>query len=123
MNTQTVEQTIEQYIRAWNEKEPEKIEAMLKKCWAANGAYVDPRYDPMQWTDGLVRIIAESQETLPDRRVNQVSKVDAHHSSGRYQWEVVMNNGDRTEGLDYVEFDSDNRIARLVMFFGALAQN
>lgn len=121
MNTQTIEDSIKQYIWAWNEKDPKKIEAALKKCWAADGIYTDPRSAPMKWTDGLVAIIEKSQATLPGRKINQTSKVDVHHGSGRYKWDLIKKDDERSEGLDYFEFDSDNRITRIVSFFGVLS--
>lgn len=120
MKTQTVEESIEEYFRAWNEKGLKNIETMLEKCWTSDGTYADPRVAPMQWKNGLAAVIQGSQEAMPDRRINKTSKVETHHNSGRYKWEVVKQNGERSEGLDYVEFDSENRIRRVVSFFGAL---
>lgn len=121
MNTQTVEESIAQYIRAWDEKDPKKIEAALEKCWAADGTYADRRYAQMKWTNGLVAVIEKSQKEMPDRKITQTSKVDVHHNSGRYKWDLVKKNGEKSEGLDYFEFDSENRITRIVSFFGVLS--
>lgn len=121
MNTQTVEESIAQYIRAWDEKDPKKIEAALRKCWAADGTYTDPRSAPMKWTNGLVAVIEKSQKEMSDRKITQTSKLDVHHNSGRYEWDLVKKTGEKSEGLDYFEFDSDNRITRIVSFFGVLS--
>jgi len=121
MNTQTVEESIRQYIQAWNEKGLKNIKATLEKCWTDNGTYTDPNNPPMKGLDGLAAVIQGSQDKMPERKISQTSKVDFRHNSGRYQWLLTKKNGDTSEGLDYFEYNSENRITRIVSFFGVLS--
>jgi hypothetical protein len=120
MNAQTVEESITLYIQAWNEKGLKNIKAALEKCWTADGTYTDPNNPPIKGLDELAAVIQGSQEKMPDRKIAQTSKVDFHDNSGRYKWVLTKKNGDTSEGLDYFEYNSENRIVRIVSFFGVL---
>lgn len=121
MNAQTVEESIAQYIVAWNEQGIKNIKAALEKCWTVNGTYTDPSNAPMKGLDKLAAVIQGSQDKMPERKISATSKVDFHDNSGRYKWLLVKKNGDKSEGLDYLEYDSENRITRIVSFFGILS--
>jgi hypothetical protein len=121
MNAQTVEESITLYIQAWNEKDLKNIKAALEKCWTADGTYTDPSNPPLKGLDKLAAVIEGSQEKMPERKIAQTSRVDFHDNSGRYKWLLTKKNGDKSEGLDYFEYDSENRIVRIVSFFGVLS--
>jgi hypothetical protein len=121
VKTQTVEETITQYIQAWNEKGVEKIKAALGKCWVDDGTYTDPNNPPTKGFNGLAAVIQSSWDKMPERKFSQISKADFHHNSGRFKWLVTRKDGSKTEGLDYFEYDSENRITRIVGFSGVLS--
>jgi hypothetical protein len=121
MNTQTVEESITQYIQAWNEKGLKNIKTALEKCWTADGTYTDSNNPPMKGLDKLAAVIQGSQEKMPERKIARTSRVDFHDNSGRYQWLLTKKNGEKSEGLDYFEFNAENRITRVVSFFGVLS--
>lgn len=121
MNAQTVEESIAQYIVAWNEKGVKNIKATLEKCWTTDGTYTDPSNPPIKGLDGLAAVIQGSQEKMPERKIGLTSKVDFHDNSGRYKWLLTKKNGDKSEGLDYFEYNSENRITRIVSFFSVLS--
>ncbi len=121
MNEQTIEESIRQYIQAWNEKGLKNIKAALEKCWTADSTYADPNNPPTKGLDGLTALIQSSENQMPDRKFSQMSKVEFHHNSGRFKWLLTRKNGETTEGLDYFEYDSANQITRIVGFFGILS--
>ena len=120
MNAQTVEESIAQYFVAWNEKGVKNIKAALEKCWTADSTYADPNNPPTKGFDGLAALIQNSEEKMPERKFSQTSKADFHHHSGRFKWLLTKKDGSATEGLDYFEYDAENRITRIVGFFGVL---
>lgn len=120
MNAQTIEESIRQYNQAWNEKGLQNMKAALKKCWTADSTYADPNNAPTEGFDGLAGLIQKSWDSTPDRKFTQISKADVHHNSGRFKWLLTKKDGTMTEGLDYFEYDSENRITRIVGFFGVL---
>ena len=76
---------------------------------------------PMKGLDGLAAVIQGSQDKMPERKISVTSKVDFHDNSGRYKWLLTKKTGDKSEGLDYFEYNSENRITRIVSFFGVLS--
>ena len=120
MNTQSLNESIERYFQAWNQTGIATIDATLQLCWVAGGTYIDP-LNALTGVDGLAAIIQQTQEGSPGRVVTLTSRVDHYHSNGRYTWAFTKPNGDKTEGFDYIEYDVDNRITRLVSFFGGMS--
>ena len=94
------------------------MKAALEKCWTSDSTYADPNNLPTRGFDGLAALIQSSWDNMPERKFTQLSKVDFHHNSGRFKWLLTMKDGSTKEGLDYFEYDSENRITRIVGFFG-----
>jgi len=115
---QTIEQSIAQYGDAWNIEGVENIKSALKDSWTLQSTYFDTQNEMVQGIDGLANLINSFHEQAPGHILRQVSKVDAHHKSGRFQWENVGPNGEKTSGMDYFEFNDRNQITRIVGFFG-----
>ncbi len=120
MNTQSLNESIERYFQAWNQTDIDTINTTLQSCWVAGGTYIDP-LNALTGVDGLAAIIQHTQDGVPGRIVTLTSRVDFYHGSGRYTWAFTKPNGDKTEGFDYIEYDGDNRLTRLVSFFGGLS--
>lgn len=120
MNTQPLEESIRRYFLAWNQTGLDAISATLQSSCVSSGIYTDPQNAPTG-IEGLAAIIQHSQEAAPGRIVTLTSRIDFHHGSGRYTWVLTKPNGDKSQGMDYVEYDADNRITRVVSFFGELA--
>ena len=56
-------------------------------------------------------------------RVTISSGIDEHHGFARYAWTIGAADGDAIlEGIDIVERGENNRLRRVVMFFGPLPQ-
>ena len=122
MNAQTIEESITLYIQAWNEKGLKNIKPALEKCWTADSTYADPNNAPVKGLDGLVTLIGRVQVQSPESKFSQTSQVESHHGSGRFKWRLTKKNGETArEGLDYFEYDSKNRITRIVGFFDVLS--
>ncbi len=56
MNSQTVQESIRQYVQVWNEKGLKNTTAALEKCWTANSTYADPNNPPAKGFDGLMTL-------------------------------------------------------------------
>ena len=103
------------------QKDSKTIKAALEKCWTADGTYTDPSNPPIKGLDKIAAVIQGSQDKMPERWISLTSKVDFHDNSNRYKWLLTKKNGDKSEGMDYFEYDSENRITRIVSFFGVLS--
>ncbi len=120
MKKQTVEESIEQYVGAWNITGAENIKAALGKCWTADSTYADPNNAPTKGSDGLTALIELSQKRMPERQFIQTSEPEFHHGSGCFKWQLAKKDGEALDGLDYFEYNSENQITRIVGFFNVL---
>jgi len=114
----TIEASIAQYNEAWSVKETEAIKATLKDCWTAESTYTDPQTDLLKGFEGLAAHINGFHKHFIGGKIQQASKADCHHHSGRFKWILTQADGVKIEGMDYFEFNDQNQIIRIVGFFG-----
>ena len=113
----TVEETISQYVAAWNLKGYDEMKAGFAKCWAIDGNYTDPSYALVEGLEGITKLAHDSYEQLPVRTFSVLTQPQHHHNAGSYRWGVEKPEGESGAGLDYFEFNDENKITRLVSFF------
>lgn len=112
----SVEEMINHYVAAWNEKGLEKFKAAFAPCWAGDATYTDPNFALVKGLNGLAELAASSLENSPVRTFSVLTAPDYHHHVGRYNWKVVLPT-ETKEGFDYFEFNDNYQITRLVSFF------
>ena len=121
MDTPTIEDTVERYMQIWNLKGLPNIKAALAKWCAKEVSHSDPNRPAKTGMDNLAAVIQNSQEKFAGRELTLVSKVDYHFGSGRYNWRLTQKDGQKFDGTDYFEYDSENLITRIVTFAGVLS--
>ncbi|GAA3988456.1 nuclear transport factor 2 family protein [Mucilaginibacter dorajii] len=114
------EETIKQYVASWNVKGAEAIKAAFAKCWAADATYTDPNYENVSGVDGISALCVGSHEIAPGRIFHVHTLPDHHHNVALYTWTVDIPGKETKGGTDYIEFDAEGKIARLVSFFPPL---
>jgi len=116
----TVRESLENYIQAWNEPDTEKRNALLATAWAENATYTDPSAH-VEGRDALLTHIDRfrSNPQFKGSSLARASKVDLHHETFRFEWELKDASGNTTMvGIDYGEFNEDGAITKIVGFFG-----
>ncbi|MCQ8194485.1 hypothetical protein [Streptomyces rugosispiralis] len=77
--------------------------------------------------EGMVQLVLSTAERYPGHTLRPTGGLDTHHGVGRFSWLMSapdpiiaagVNHGRELPELDFVEFTPDNRIARIVGFFG-----
>ncbi|RFZ84169.1 nuclear transport factor 2 family protein [Mucilaginibacter terrenus] len=116
-NNQNIEETILTYTSAWNENEREVILEKISKCWAPDGTYTDRLTDTITGPDAITDLIVSSLGQMGPRTFKVLAEPQVHHQSGRFRWLAIRPEGYPVEGMDYFEFNSENRITRIVGFF------
>jgi hypothetical protein len=117
----SINETIANYIAAWNETDPGRRRAAIERTWTADGTYLDSHRD----SKGHVAIdamIAAVQERFPGYRFRLASGIDAHHDRVRFSW-----NAGGTEnaplffgGTDFATFGDDGRFRAVTGFTDAM---
>lgn len=82
---------------------------------------VDPTSGRFKGRDAINGRIAGFSDRFPGARLTLTSGVDEHNGFARYAWAINSADGSVIlEGIDIVERDVNNRLRRIVMFFGPL---
>jgi SnoaL-like domain len=108
---------VEAYAAAWRESDPAARLALLKRCWAEDGVYCDPRRRA-EGRGGLAEHIAGFHRREPGARIDVVSGVDEHDGYLRFDWRMFAADGSvALEGTDFGELDDRGALRRIVGFF------
>lgn len=107
---------------AWQATDPGERERLLERALAPGAELVGP--EPVGRHVGVPAIgalIGGFAARWPGARVVVTTGIDAHHAWARYGWAIRGAGGEPLlEGMDVVETAPDGRLARVVMFYGAL---
>lgn len=119
--TTTLDVMVDTHLRAYCEPDPAKRADLLASVWAPTGTLIDPPFDGagLDAIAGMVDVVLTHYAGHTFRRS---TAIDAHHTFGRYGWELVGPDGAvAVSGTDIVEIGDDGRLSRIVGFFGPLA--
>lgn len=109
------------YDAAWNEPDQEARSQLLERSLTEDAELIDPTTGRFEGRDAINERIAGFSERFPGARLTLTSGVDEHNGFARYAWAINAADGSLIlEGIDVVERDDDNRLRRVVMFFGPL---
>jgi hypothetical protein len=118
--TTDITATVDTYLAAWNERDPQRRAELIARAWAPEGRLVDPPFDG-DGHDGISQMAAVMHEHYEGHRFERASGVDAHHEHLRFAWKLVGPDGTTAvEGIDVADLAADGRLARVVGFFGDL---
>jgi hypothetical protein len=98
--TSSVLETVERYLDAFNETEPQRRKALVQQLYRSDSTYVDPHVE-LRGPDQVEAFIAATQERFPGFRFKLAGEVDAHHDQARFQWHA----GPADNEALYVGFD------------------
>jgi hypothetical protein len=114
----SAQEKVADYMAAWAETDHAKRRAVLERCWAPDGVYLDP-LGRAEGRDGFAEHIGGFHERFPGHRLEVSSGVDEHDGYLRFAW--MMRDPDGAvvlEGVDFGELDADGAIRSIVGFFG-----
>ena len=116
--TTDVTTTVDGYLAAWNERDPQRRAELIERVWAPDGQLIDP---PMagERHEGISAMAEAMHTHYEGHRFERISGVDAHHEHVRFAWQLVGPDGQvALTGLDVADVAGDGRLARVVGFFG-----
>lgn len=119
MDKEKIAEVVTLYMAAWNEPDAAVGNALLQKCWADTGVYVDPNVE-LTGRDALAQHIAKVQASRPGARLEFMSGSDIHHNVVRFEWRLVRADNSRGDtSVDFGEIGPDGRLIKMTGFFGA----
>ncbi len=112
--------TVDGYLSAWNEPDPDRRAELIARVWREDGALVDPPLTG-EGHAGISEMAAAMQQHYAGHRFRRASGIDLHHDRLRFAWELVGPDGQvALTGLDIGELAGDGRLQRITGFFGEL---
>lgn len=116
--TNSLTAVIDSHLEAYALVDVDRRNALVSASWNADGELTDP---PMAGR-GHAEISALADVVVTHyagHRFERTTAVDAHHTFARYGWNLVAPDGSvAVSGTDFVEFDDEGRLLRIVGFFG-----
>jgi hypothetical protein len=80
-----VNQTVANYIAAWNETDAGRRREIVARVWAEDGAYLDA-HRAGEGHAAIAAMIGAAQEQLPGYRFRLAGGIEAHHDCVRFSW-------------------------------------
>jgi hypothetical protein len=116
----TLSSTVDTYLTAWNETDPDSRDKLIQQVWATDGQLVDPPLAASGHSE-ISDMAAALQAQFPGHQFRRASEVDEHHGHFRFAWQLVAPDGSvAISGIDVGALDENGRIAQITGFFGDL---
>ena len=115
-----VNQTIANYIAAWNEANPDRRRSLVAQTWADEGSYLDAHRQGDGHT-AIDAMIAATQQRFAGYRFRLCSGIEAHNDCVRFSWQA----GSTAEaplffaGTDFATLAPDGRFRMVTGFTDA----
>jgi hypothetical protein len=108
--------TIETYVLAWNATEASNRKTLLEKSFSNNGSYLDEHVPkPISNLEEMNEMITFFRSRLNHQLV-VIDAIDFHNNVFRFKWKLENDQGILSNGTFTGEFDSDNKIKKVVGF-------
>ena len=110
---------VARYMSAWNQTDRDARRQVLEVSWAPDASYSDPTAQVTGRAD-FAEHIGGFHQQFPGARFEVTSEVDSHHQYLRFEWTMVLADGNVfLYGSDFGEVAADGTaLQRIVGFFG-----
>lgn len=114
MNTAT--NIAEQYLAAWNERDPVARRAKVATTFTLEATYVDPMAAGAGHM-GIDTLIGTVQNQFPGFRFQLAGQPESHHDAVRFSWTLHSPDGAAVaRGTDFGTLHADGRLASVTGF-------
>jgi len=109
---------VDKHLAGYCEPDPSVRAELIAAAWAETGSLIDPPFDGAG-RDGIAAMTEVVLTHYAGHTFRRTTEVDTHHQFGRYGWALVAPDGAvAVSGTDYIEFNDEGRLVRIVGFFG-----
>jgi hypothetical protein len=122
ITTENINSVVETYLKAWNERVPERRRALVAEAFAKDATYVDAARSGAG-ADGIDAMIAGAQEEHPGVELVLAGAPDLHNDHVRFVWHLRPAGTDTVAmiGHDFASVAPDGRLKDVVGFVEAPA--
>jgi hypothetical protein len=116
-----INETVANYIAAWNEIDPARRRAIIARTWSEDGGYLDAHREG-SGHDAIDAMIGAVQDRFTGYRFRLASGIEAHHDRVRFSWTA----GGTPEaplffaGTDFGALAPDGRFRMITGFIDAM---
>lgn len=111
---------LDAYIRVWSEHDARQRRRLLQQCWSEESEIIGPGYY-FKGIEAVDKEIARFQAEQPGFRAVATSGFDCRGSWARFTFALHAPDGTlANEGWDILEVRPDNKIRRVISFWGKL---
>jgi hypothetical protein len=115
-----VNETVVNYLAAWNERDPKRRRELVAATWTEDGSYIDAHRHG-SGHNAIDAMLAATQTQFPTYRLNLVSGIEAHNNFVRFSWAA---GGTKDAplyigGTDFATLGSDGRMKIVAGFTDA----
>jgi hypothetical protein len=117
----SVNETVLNYLAAWNETGSERRRAIIARTWVEDGSFLDAHFEGVGHA-GIDAMIAGVQQQFAGYRFRLTSGIEAHHDRVRFSWaaggtpEAPLYFG----GTDFAVLAEDGRLRAVTGFVDAM---
>jgi hypothetical protein len=106
-----MQEIVDRYIAAWNEKDAQRRRELVDALWARDGRYTDPLADA-SGPEEIAGLIGAVQQQFPDFVFTLGGRVDTHHGQARFTWHLGPDGAPEpvVVGFDVAVLDGDGHI-------------
>jgi hypothetical protein len=109
---------VDKHLAGYCEPDPAVRTELIAAAWAETASLIDPPFDG-SGRDGIAAMTDVVLTHYAGHTFRRTTDVDTHHQFGRYGWALVAPDGAvAVSGTDFIEFNDDGRLVRIVGFFG-----
>lgn len=111
-----MKETINRYASAWNEPTAETIKAGFVACCSPGLVYTDKTTPEITGIDALVALAMESHRKVSGRTFSVETDPEYFDGHCYYAWGIHIPGAGMLTGHDYVQYDADGLITRIIGF-------
>ena len=114
-----LEGTVDAFLGAWTETDPDRRTKLLERSFAARGRYRDV-HTSQDGREALHSWMGFTQQLFPGCQLARTGPVEQTHHYARFPWSAQLPGGPVVAtGVDYVELDAAGLLANVVGFWDA----
>jgi len=111
-----IKETIERYTSAWNEKTAAEVKVAFAQILADEITYQDRQTPLVTGIDAFVDLVMSSHEKVPGRTFSLLTEPEYFNHHCYYSWSINIPGKGEFEGRDFVEYNDENKMTKIIGF-------